>query len=349
MPSATIGYMAAIDFEERDLEASVPDLAAGGEWTRVRLRWRRDPLTGAGARILTGVKLQPQTRTDLAALTAKPAFCPFDAEHLDTATVPFPAELTPEGRIRVGKAVVVPNIMAYATHSAVGIYDPERHFVDLDEMTPTLVGDALGAMVRHARAVRQIDPSALWSSVNANYLPPSGASLVHPHLQSAHDAHGLTGQRLLVEQGRAWKDRHGPYWAALVEQEAGGPRWVGSTGRVAWLTPFAPTGFGEVWGVVAGAADVTELTEEDCAALGQGLSRILTTYRAWNLVSFNYGLIGGGPHAREAGHHVLLKVISRSNPDPVYRSDATYFERIWGEALIDVSPEEVADGVRARF
>ncbi len=94
---------------------------------------------------------------------------------------------------------------------------------------------------------------------------------------------------------------------------------------------------------------MTELTEEDCAALGQGLSRILATYRAWNLVSFNYGLIGGGPHARAAGHHVVLKVISRSNPDPVYRSDATYFERIWGEALIDVSPEEVADGVRARF
>ena len=61
---------------------------------------------------------------DLAALTAKPAFCPFDAEHLETATVPFPVELTAEGRIRLGKAVVVPNIMAYATHSAVGIYDP---------------------------------------------------------------------------------------------------------------------------------------------------------------------------------------------------------------------------------
>jgi UDPglucose--hexose-1-phosphate uridylyltransferase len=349
MPSATICYVAVIDFEEQDLEASVPDLAAGGKWTRIRLRWRRDPLTGAGARILTGVKLQPASRTDLTALTAKPAFCPFDAEHLDQATVPFPAELAPEGRIRVGKAVVVPNIMAYATHSAVGIYDPERHFTDLDEMTPALMGDALAAMVRHARAVRRIDPDARWSSVNANYLPPSGASLVHPHLQSAHDAHGLTGQRRLVEQGQAWQERHGPYWAALVEQEAGGPRWVGSTGRVAWLTPFAPTGFGEVWGIVNGAADVTELTEQDCADLGLGLSRVLAAYQAWNLVSFNFGLIGGGPYGRAAGHHVLLKVLSRSNPDPVYRSDATYFERIWGEALIDVSPEEVAAGIRTRF
>jgi UDPglucose--hexose-1-phosphate uridylyltransferase len=341
--------VATIEFEERDLEASVPDPGAGGAWTRVRLRWRRDPLTGASARILTGVKLQPSSRPDMTDLTAKPAFCPFDIEYLETATFPFPAELTAEGRIRCGKAVVVPNIMAYATHSAVGIYDPGRHFLDLDDLTPSIVGDALTAMVRHARAVRRLDPAALWSSINCNYLPPSGASLVHPHLQSAHDAHGLTGQRLLTERSRAWRDGRGSYWAELVEQEASGPRWVGHIGRVAWLTPFAPTGFHEVWGVVDGVADVTDLTEEDCQALGQGLSQVLAAYRAWNLASFNFGVIGGGPDAYQDGHQVVLKVLSRSNPEPVYRSDATYFERVWGEALIDVSPEEVAESVRTRF
>jgi UDPglucose--hexose-1-phosphate uridylyltransferase len=45
----------------------------------------------------------------------------------------------------------------------------------------------------------------------------------------------------------------------------------------------------------------------------------------------------------------VLKVLSRSNPEPSYRSDATYFARIYGEALIDLSPEEVADSVRTRF
>jgi galactose-1-phosphate uridylyltransferase len=342
--------VAAIEFEERDLDARVPDLAAGGAWTRVRLRWRRDPLTGASARILTGVKLQPDSRPDMTDLTAKPAFCPFDSEHLEKATVPFPAELTAEGRIRVGHAVVVPNIMAYATHSAVGIYDPGRHFLDLDELTPSLVGDALTAMVRHAHAVRRLDPAAAWSSVNGNYLPPAGASLVHPHLQSAHDACGLTSQRLLAEQAGAWQERTGwSYWTDLVEQEADGPRWVGRTGRVAWLTPFAPTGFHEVWGVVDGVADVTDLTEQDTQDLGRGLSQVLAAYRAWNLASFNFALIGGGPQAREQGHQVVLKVLSRSNPEPVYRSDATYFERLHAEALIDLSPEEIAEGLRARF
>jgi galactose-1-phosphate uridylyltransferase len=341
--------MPVIDFEERDMEAMVPDVSAAGAWTRTRLRWRRDPLTGASARILTGVKLQPPTRSDLGPLTAPPAFCPFDADRLDTATFTFPPELTDEGRIRSGRAVVVPNILAYATHSAVGVYDTDRHFLDLDDLTPTLISDALIAMVRHARAVRRFDPGAMWSSINANYLPPSGASLVHPHLQSAHDACGLTLQRLLVEQCGAWTKANRPYWASLVDQEAGGPRWVGRLGRVAWLTPFAPSGFNEVWGVVDGAPDLTDLDEDDCRALGEGLSKVLAAYLAWNLASFNFAIVGGGPDGRLSGHQVVLKVVSRSNPDPMYRSDVTYFERLYGEALIDVDPEEIAAGVRPRF
>lgn len=37
--------------------------------------------------------------------------------------------------------------------------------MDLDDLTPSIVGDALAAMVRHAQAVRRLDPAALWSSL----------------------------------------------------------------------------------------------------------------------------------------------------------------------------------------
>ncbi len=46
---------------------------------------------------------------------------------------------------------------------------------------------------------------------------------------------------------------------------------------------------------------------------------------------------------------IVLKLVSRSNPEPFYRSDATYFERLWAEALIDMSPEEVAESLRTRL
>jgi UDPglucose--hexose-1-phosphate uridylyltransferase len=338
--------VATISFEERVLEAEVPDPAAGGEWRTTQLRWRRDPLTGRSARILTGVKLQPDARPDLSELVARPAFCPFCEQWLEQATATFPTELSDEGRIRVGRAIVVPNILAYATHSAVGIYDSGRHFLDLDELTADVIGDALAAMVRHARAVRRMDPTAQWGSINANYLPPSGSSLVHPHLQSAHDACGTTAQRTLVDRAGAWPGRDS-YFQTLVEQERDGPRWIGETGGVAWLAPFAPTGFHEVWGIVAGMTDVVELGTDETDAFGSGLARVLGAYRAWNLTSFNFALLGGGGGS-DGRFRVLLKVVSRSNAEPMYRSDATFFERLHDEAMIDLAPEEVAAAIRSR-
>ena len=336
----------AITFEETELHGQVPDLSNRGGWRIVSLRWRRDPLTGRGARLLSGTKLQPASRPELGALTATPAFCPFCADHLEQATSPFPAEVVPEGRIRCGVAVAVPNVMAYATHSAVGIYDPARHFVDLPELTPRLVADGIATMVKHTAAVRRVDPEAAWSSINANYLPPAGSSLVHPHLQSCHDRVGLTAQRQLVAASRRWG---GSYLEELVATEQDGPRWVGRTGRVAWLTPFAPMGFHEVWGVVSEASDIVDLTDDDVDALGVGLSRVLQIYAGWNLASFNFALSGGGPDAAAAGWRVLLRVVSRAAPEPYYRSDATYFERLYGEALIDQAPEDIAAGLSAAF
>ena len=96
--------------------------------------------------------------------------------------------------------MVVPNVMAYATHSAdVGIYDPARHLLDLDSSSRTHRADNLAVVVRHAEAVRKLDPEAVWELDQRGQLllPPSGSSLVHPHLQSAHDPCGLTVQRLL--------------------------------------------------------------------------------------------------------------------------------------------------------
>lgn len=88
-------------------------------------------------------------------------------------------------------------------------------------------------MVEHARAVRRWYPTAVWSSISANHRPPAGGPLVHPRLQSAHDASGLTAHRVLVENSLGWARAHGKsYWSSLVESEKGGERWIGRTGRV---------------------------------------------------------------------------------------------------------------------
>lgn len=335
----------AVDFIEHKITARVPELTNPTNTIEVPLSVRVDPLTGHTSRIVTGTKLAPTERPDLSALTADPPFCPFCESKIEQATGTFPPELAPDGRIRRGTAAIVPNVMAYSEFSSVGLYDTTKHFLDLPELTPTKVGDLLAAFVEYTRALHRQRP--MWSSINANYLPPSGSSLIHPHAQSAHDDVGTTIQRQLVERSAAWPGNRS-FWDELLEQEKSGPRWVGEIGRVSFLTPFAPIGFHETWAVVPGVQSIEDLTEQDCADLGTGLSRIFGAYFDLNLASFNWAMYGGGPAPSER-YSLLLRVVSRSNPEPMYRSDITYFEKLHNEAMIDLSPEDLAEQLRPRF
>jgi len=337
--------MSAIEFTEHQITAHVPELTNPTNRIEVPLSVRVDPLLGHTSRVITGTKLAPSERPDLSALTADPPFCPFCADKIDVATGTFAAEITADGRIRRGSAVIVPNVMAYSEFSSVGLYDTKRHFLDLPDLTGDRVGDLLSAFVEYTAALHRMRP--MWSSVNANYLPPSGSSLVHPHAQSAHDDVGTTTQRMIIDRSQAWEGARS-YWEQLIAEEQGGPRWVGELGRVRFLTPFAPVGFHETWAIVPGCSDIDQLTEQDCGDLGTGLSRIFGAYYEANLTSFNWAMYGGGPTPSDR-YSLLLRIVSRSNADAVYRSDVTYFEKLHNEAMVDLSPEDWAATLRGHF
>ena len=336
--------MAAIEFVEHKITATVPELTNPTNMIDVPLSVRVDPLTGRTSRVITGTKLAPSERPDLSELTATPPFCPFCADKVMQATGTFDPKITDEGRIKRGSALIVPNVMAYSEYSSVGLYDTEKHFLDLPELTGQKVADLLRAFVDYTKGVHGLRP--MWSSVNANYLPPSGSSLVHPHGQSAHDDIGTTGQRRLVAASKAWGGT--PYWQSLVETERDGERWIGQKGRISFFTPFAPGGFHEVWAVIDGAKDIVELTDEDCQDLGEGMSNVFAAYCGLNLTSFNWAIAGGGPNPSDR-YSLLVRIVSRSNAEPMYRSDVTYFEKLHDEAMVDVGPEAVAAAVRPHF
>ncbi len=337
-------------FAQANLVGRVPDVMNGGIFTEVPLIQRIDPIFDTRVRFVRGAKLQPDSKSDISALVAPGGFCPFCPEVVDRFTFPFPAEMVPEGKIRRNKALVVPNILAYSTYSAVGIYDTTRHFVPIEDFDSALLSDAIGAMVSHAKSVRHFDPGASYSSINANYLPPSGSSLIHPHLQSSHDYVPLTRQAQLIERARLHKTRYGgEILADLVEAERSTERFIGTVGGVDFLAPWAPGGFREVWAVVRNCTDIIDLSDDQIGNLSSGLATILGAYASWNLLSFNFALMGGGPDAEELGLNPLFRIVARSNPDPVYRSDVTYFERLYGELMVDVTPEETAEQIRAIF
>ncbi|HKC20003.1 MAG TPA: hypothetical protein VKE27_10270, partial [Candidatus Dormibacteraeota bacterium] len=131
-------------------------------------------------------------------------------------------------------------MLTYSKHSAVGVYSPDLHYLPLDRMTSRLVADNLGAHVEFVKAVMKVDPEAVWASINANHMLPSGSSLFHPHVQSSVDPSPSTMQQMLasVPDGR--------FQQYLEAERRSGDRYIANTGTVEWLASFAPMGFNEV-------------------------------------------------------------------------------------------------------
>ncbi|HZV52959.1 MAG TPA: hypothetical protein VFD49_24750 [Candidatus Dormibacteraeota bacterium] len=306
----------------------------------VEVRW--DPLLEYSARIVAGARFLPPSDFDLESLAEQTREgCFFCAPRVESATPKFPPAIVPEGRIRRGEALLFPNIQAYALYSSVSVYSPARHYLPLEGMTAPLLRDSLGAQVEFVKAVARHDPGARWVSINANHMLPSGSSLFHPHLQAAVDRHPTTVQELLARvSGERFRDY-------LETERRLGERYLGRVGCGEWLASFAPFGFNELRALVPGVASPVELSEDQVGDLAEGIARALAVYAELGFQSFNLAVYGAPPGTD--GYAMSVRLVCRSNLQPLYRSDVAYFERMHWQAMVDTTPEELAERARPRF
>jgi UDPglucose--hexose-1-phosphate uridylyltransferase len=307
--------------------------------SEVEVRW--DPLTGHSARFVRDAAFLPPSDFDLEAFGRQTQErCFFCGPRLEAVTPRFPPAIHPEGRIKRGQAVLFPNIQAYAKYSSVSVYGADLHYLPLERMAPRLVADNLATQVEFVRAIARHDPAADWVSINANHMLPSGSSLFHPHVQAAVDPHPTTMQDLLARAA----DRFADY---LETERRLGERHLGRLGAVEWLTAFAPVGFNELRAFVPGVASPAQLTETQVEDLAEGISRALGLYAELGFQSFNMAIYGASPG--RIGYVLNLRLVCRSNLQPLYRSDAAYFERLHWQAMVDTTPEELAQRAGDRF
>jgi UDPglucose--hexose-1-phosphate uridylyltransferase len=307
--------------------------------SEVEVRW--DPLIGYSARLVRGGgHLLPPSDFDLEEFGRQTReTCFFCAPRLEAVTPKFAADLVPEGRIRRGQAVLFPNIQAYTLYSSVSVYSPDLHYLPLDRMTGPIVRDNLLAQLDFARRATRRDARAVWVSINANHMLPSGSSLFHPHMQGAVDPHPSTVQELLA---RVPAERFRDY---LETERRLGERYLGNLGGVEWLAGFAPFGFNELRALVPGVRSPEQLDDERAEALAEGIARALGLYAELGYQSFNLAIQG----APAEGHVLGVRLVCRSNLQPLYRSDVAYFERMHWQAMVDGTPEELAERAGDRF
>ena len=331
-----------LELRREELTARIRDPAGNFEETELHFEIRTDPLSGHTSRLLPGTKLLPESTFDLAELAKETRrACPFCGERIESATPKLPEDLAPRGRIQVGEAVCFPNLLPYSEYSSVSVYSPDRRFLKLREISPRLIADNLSAQIEFARVVMRHDPGARWVSINANYLPPSGSSVFHPHLQGSVNRSPTTMQRLLVAAGA---DRYRGY---LDAERASGERLVADSGNVTWLASFAPIGPAEMRAFVPAVASPVELDSAVVEELSAGIAAVLACYAELGFESFNLAVYGAPPGAN--GYPLNLRMICRSNLGTPYRSDATWLERLHWEGATDLVPEEVAVCARPHF
>ncbi len=341
---------------ERDTEEAVfLSHLEGFEGDTQPIEYRKDPLTGLRCRI--NVKRTQRVRqgrpgdvdlSELVEMARKDCyFCP---ENIEKATPKFPEEIAPEGRIRRGESWIFPNFFPFAQYHAVGTIT-EKHFLEIREFTRAQIADTLHASMDFFRRVYRTDSQARYPAFNWNYLPASGASIIHPHVQLIADKRPTYLTGLFLERSAGYFKKHGRnYWGWLVEEEEKmGERFIKRTGNISWLASFVPLGNTEVQAVFDGISNLFELDDKDISELAAGLKKVLSAYYAMGKNSFNMTTYSAPVDERREDYSLNLRIISRPNPTGYYTADTGYMEALHHERVVESMPETVAATVREYF
>jgi UDPglucose--hexose-1-phosphate uridylyltransferase len=347
------GKITPIEFRREIMPSRMLKRDKSGELveTVASVELRFDPLTGRTCRLVP-YSLERIIRPDLAALEkrSRELPCPFCPPLVESITPRFPPDLIPEGVIRQGKALAFPNIDPYDVYGVVVVIS-DRHFIPLDGFDLETVFNALTAAHRYIRTVRSVDAKARYGFIAWNAMPPSGGSLVHPHLQCNAGYHPTVFQKQILEAAeRYFQEKGTNYWSDLVAQEKRtGERWVGEIGGTAWLTAFAPRGrLSDVIAVFPGKASIAELTESDLRDFATGLLKVFGHIDELGLISFNMSTYSGSAkdrfwaHARITPRGLLLY-------SPIETSDQFYYQILQDENICILPPEVAAARLRKFF
>jgi galactose-1-phosphate uridylyltransferase len=274
-------------------------------------------------------------------------FCP---EKVGTVTAKYPPDVLPEGRITRGEATLFANVFS------VGKYHPvvalsKAHFLKLSEFSPEIIANGFLAAQDFLKIISRRDPSAAYTTINANYLFPAGASLVHPHLQMLVTPEAYTYHGRMLDACRQYHEKNGSsYFADLIaEERKQSVRYVAQRGGWHWLAAFSPLGSNEFLAVHEQESDFGDLPESEIQLLALGISKVLVLYENLGHLSFNYSLFSVRSGTPAPGFRCVLTMVNRQNLYPNYRSDDYFLQKLLQTELILNLPEDLAERLRALF
>ncbi len=251
--------------------------------------------------------------------------CPFCRDRIFSVTPVF----ADGKRILLGESVTFPNLFPFGQDHVVTVITRD-HWVDV--FSRQQMADALSAQIEALRRYHG------YASINMNFLPSAGASLVHPHMQGLCDVRPSQVMERYLMAGTKYQDHHGRnYWEELKNEERTSGRYLFGE-EILWSAHAVPCGEREVRGILP----VASLSEMDpyIDLLSRGILEVLSFYRNLGTYAFNMSVFFD---RTGEGHdfHAFCSLISRINPNPASMSDSAFMERMHFEPVIMTLPEDM--------
>ncbi len=340
--------MAKIEFRKLDKSSYFLDPNDDYSKKTIYFEVRKDPLTDQVSRILPYRRKFAELTIPSDKIEESRKVCPFCPEKISSSTPKLLPEIAPEGRVKMGKATLIPNSFPYAQYNLLVIFS-EEHFIYLDQFDLELLINAFLLAQDGLKRLRRCYKDINFSSINWNYLPPAGGAIYHPHLHIVAEDNPTLYHQKVIEGLKRYKEKEGtPFWEDFLKEEIEKKeRYIGQQGDVHFLTAFAPKGiFGEIIILFPKRNLIEDMDHEDFKDFSKGLIKIFR-YLKGHTVSFNLSLFSGNPNNNESW--VYGRLCPRMLVPPWNTSDINFFEKLHQEVMCTVSPEELCQDLRDLF
>jgi len=318
------------------------------------IEYRRDPIAKYWSRVNRDRARRPEQAADFdeekfeyfALSVAKK--CPFCFPRVYNNTPMFISEYIDAGRLEREVTIVFPNAYPFAIHHAVGIFRSE-HYVRLDEIRGEDIATALFAYREYFKVIHSKDPKARYMSINMNFLPPSGASIIHPHMQIFIDyVPTEMMKRLFYYSKKYYRKYKSNPWVDLVESEKHiGDRFIVTGNVLSWIASFSPLANKEVIGIATdSSSNFVKLSDDEIEGMGEDIANMLNAFYNIGVKSVNMTIFTAPINRDWKFFKINVRIVARKNPAMFYTNDRAFMEIFHREVVITSLPEELANKLR---
>jgi len=214
-----------------------------------------------------------------------------------------------------------------------------------------MIEDNFMAAQKYISAVNRCCSEAVYPVWLWNHLPPSGASIIHPHSQVSVERAPVPELEVLLHKSKKYLREKGvEFWQELVEAERGiGERFIGENASIAIVATFSPRGNRDIQIVSKRVGNLADFDKQHTRDFADAVVRVLRGYKAMGMNSFNLVTYSAAMGDNPEYFRFSARMISRPVFQPLYTNDSGPIERFYGLSVIEAMPEQVAAEMRKWF